>query len=116
LTAAEKKAQALNSHIQKVNANSALGGGGGGSRNRSKGSGGKALPRARGGVVTEQDAQRYGTLPGYAPGVDSIPAILSPGEAVLRPEVAQALGRETIDAWNQAAIQGKIKYYARGTA
>lgn len=33
-----------------------------------------------------------GIIPGYAPGVDSVPAMLSPGEAVLTPEAARMLG------------------------
>ncbi|RLV10232.1 hypothetical protein CTZ27_03160 [Streptomyces griseocarneus] len=55
-----------------------------------------------------------GVLPGYAPGVDSIPAMLSPGEAILRPEVAARLGVGTIDAWNAAAARGHIPRFARG--
>lgn len=45
-----------------------------------------------------------GIIPGYAPGVDSVLAMLSPGEAVLRPEVARAIGPATINAWNAAAM------------
>jgi hypothetical protein len=67
-------------------------------------------------MVTQFDAARYGTLPGYAPGVDTIPAVLSPGEAVLRPEVAKALGPSVIDSWNAAAMSGQLKGYAKGTA
>jgi hypothetical protein len=52
----------------------------------------KALARASGGMI-----------PGYAPGVDSVLAMLSPGEAVLRPEVARWLGEDTINAWNASA-------------
>jgi hypothetical protein len=33
-----------------------------------------------------------GTVPGYAPGMDVVPALLSPGEGVLRPEAVRALG------------------------
>ncbi|MEU9707992.1 transglycosylase SLT domain-containing protein [Streptomyces sp. NPDC047967] len=71
--------------------------GGGGS------SGKKAKGRARGGVV-----------PGYAPWVDSVPTILSPGEGVLRPEVTAAIGEPTINAWNELAIRGRISRHARG--
>lgn len=44
-----------------------------------------------------------GVVPGYAPGVDSVPAVLSPGEGILRPEVVRALGPETILGWNARA-------------
>jgi phage-related protein len=37
-----------------------------------------------------------GVLPGYAPGHDVVPALLSPGEAVLVPGVVRALGASTI--------------------
>lgn len=49
-----------------------------------------------------------GVLPGYAPGVDSIPAMLSPGEGILRPEVVRALGADTILGWNAAAKKNKF--------
>ncbi|MFJ4093440.1 hypothetical protein ACIPYS_17820 [Kitasatospora sp. NPDC089913] len=55
-----------------------------------------------------------GILPGYAPGVDSIPAILSPGEAILRPEVTAALGPALIHGWNAAARKGQLSRYAGG--
>ncbi|MFE7313814.1 CHAP domain-containing protein [Streptomyces sp. NPDC057555] len=47
-----------------------------------------------------------GVVDGYAPGRDVVPAILSPGEGVLRPEVVRALGPATIHAWNRAARLG----------
>lgn len=112
LDEAAKKANELNTGIGNVNSASSLGGGGGGGTNK-KGGGKKS---ASGGMVTAMDAQRYGTLPGYAPGVDTIPAVLSPGEAVLRPEVAKALGPGLIDSWNAAAMRGEVKGYARGTS
>lgn len=37
-----------------------------------------------------------GVIPGYAPGVDSVPTMLSPGEAVLVPELTRALGADWI--------------------
>jgi hypothetical protein len=43
-----------------------------------------------------------GVLPGYAPGVDSIPAMLSPGEGVLVPEAVRALGADWILGINAA--------------
>jgi tape measure domain-containing protein len=44
-----------------------------------------------------------GVVPGYAPGVDRVPAVLSPGEGILRPEVVRQLGASTIHAWNASA-------------
>ncbi|MEU7863484.1 hypothetical protein [Nonomuraea sp. NPDC049141] len=49
-----------------------------------------------------------GVLPGYRPGRDTIPAMLSPGEAVLRPEVVRFLGADTINALNSAAKTGRL--------
>ncbi|QNJ42020.1 transglycosylase SLT domain-containing protein [Streptomyces buecherae] len=82
-------------------AGKAPGGGGGGKPNR----------RARGGVINEGGG---GVLPGYAPWIDKIPALLSPGEAVLRPEVTNVLGEARINAWNEAAIRGQLSRHARG--
>ncbi|MEV3860710.1 transglycosylase SLT domain-containing protein [Streptomyces sp. NPDC050095] len=81
----------------------------------SKGKKSKGKRNARGGPVAQADVGRYGVLPGYAPWVDNIPAILSPGEAVLRPEVAHAIGDERINAWNAMAIRGQISRHARGS-
>jgi tape measure domain-containing protein len=50
---------------------------------------------------------RGGVLPGYAPGRDRVPALLSPGEAVLVPELVRLLGPDTILAANQAARRGR---------
>jgi SLT domain-containing protein/phage-related protein len=47
-----------------------------------------------------------GVLPGYAPGVDSILARVSPGEAVLVPELVRAIGPANILALN-AAYSGR---------
>jgi phage-related protein len=55
-----------------------------------------------------------GVVPGYAPGVDTVPAVLSPGEGILRPEVVRALGAETILAWNKKAMNGEIPRFASG--
>jgi phage-related protein len=41
-----------------------------------------------------------GVLPGYAPGQDTVPAMLSPGEGVLVPEAVRALGPGTVLALN----------------
>ncbi|ARZ66915.1 putative ORF9 [Streptomyces albireticuli] len=86
----------LNTHVGHVNE---ITGGNGGKG----GKGGGRTKKALGGV-----------LPGYAPGVDSIPAILSPGEAILRPEVAARLGTGTIDHWNAAAARGHLSRFAKG--
>lgn len=42
-----------------------------------------------------------GVIPGYAPGVDSVPAVLSPGEGVLVPEAVRALGADWVYAMNR---------------
>lgn len=43
---------------------------------------------------------RGGIIPGYAPGRDSVPALLSPGESVLTPGATRELGAGTILALN----------------
>jgi phage-related protein len=42
-----------------------------------------------------------GVVPGYEPGRDTVPAMLSKGEGILRPEVVRDLGPETITRWNR---------------
>ncbi|WP_260988046.1 transglycosylase SLT domain-containing protein [Streptomyces sp. CFMR 7] len=86
----------LDDGLGRISSRSPGGGGGSNSNKKPKG-------RARGGVV-----------PGYAPWVDSVPTILSPGEGVLRPEVTAALGESTINAWNELAVRGRISRRARG--
>ncbi|MEU5577776.1 transglycosylase SLT domain-containing protein [Streptomyces huasconensis] len=84
---------------------------------RSPGGGGTSGGRkknARGGIMRTSDVGSV--MPGYSPWVDNIPAILSPGEAVLRPEVTQAIGPDTINSWNALAIRGKISRHARGSS
>jgi hypothetical protein len=49
-----------------------------------------------------------GVLPGYAPGKDTIPAMLSPGEGVLVPEAVRALGPETVHALNAQFAGGRV--------
>jgi hypothetical protein len=67
---------------------------------------------AAGGVV---DGRRGVILPGYRPGVDDVPSMLSQGEAVLVPQVARAIGRDTIEAWNADGLAGrKVRFYATG--
>jgi SLT domain-containing protein len=43
-----------------------------------------------------------GVLPGYAPGHDTVPALLSPGESVLTPGATRAVGAPAINALNAA--------------
>ncbi len=45
-----------------------------------------------------------GALPGYAPGRDTIPAMLSPGEYVIRPEAARVIGLDWLDQLNRAHV------------
>src|SRR5690606_33882732 len=49
-----------------------------------------------------------GIVPGYSPDDDRVKALLSPGEAVLRPEAARALGVSNIMALNKAANNGPL--------
>ncbi|MGC0317308.1 phage tail tip lysozyme [Kitasatospora acidiphila] len=49
-----------------------------------------------------------GVLPGYEPGRDTIPAMLSPGEGVLVPEAVRALGPGTVLALNAAYGGGRV--------
>lgn len=46
-----------------------------------------------------------GIIPGYAPGQDSVPALLSPGESILTPEATRFLGPQAILALN--AMSGR---------
>ncbi|MFJ3634629.1 hypothetical protein [Streptomyces sp. NPDC090112] len=107
LNNAKDEAQGLDSALGNIS-NKAPGGGGG--------NGGKKKTHARGGIATQADVSMYGVMPGYAPWVDNIPAVLSPGEAVLRPEVTNALGETTINTWNALAIRGRLSRHARGTS
>lgn len=61
-----------------------------------KAAGGSFMRFARGGVV-----------PGYAPGVDRVPALLSPGEAVLVPEAVRLLGYRAVAGLNRLASGGR---------
>jgi tape measure domain-containing protein len=60
-------------------------------------SGGGVVGRAAGGAV----------LPGYSPGVDNIPYMLSAGESVLVPELTRQIGPENIMAANYEASHGR---------
>ncbi|WP_029136172.1 lytic transglycosylase domain-containing protein [Nakamurella lactea] len=55
-------------------------------------------------------------LPGYAPGVDSVAAMLSPGEGVAVPELVKAIGPATFMAWNAAASAGRRGFAFGGIA
>ncbi|GAA1961834.1 hypothetical protein GCM10009754_36150 [Amycolatopsis minnesotensis] len=57
--------------------------------------------------LPELKLARGGVIPGYAPGKDTVPALLSPGEAVLVPELVRAIGPSTILAANAAAMSGR---------
>lgn len=66
----------------------------------------RAVPLAGGGV-----------LPGYSPGNDTIPAMLSPGEAVLTPEAVKIVGARNILELNRQASgrpAGSRGHYAGG--
>ncbi|MFI6447819.1 hypothetical protein [Kitasatospora sp. NPDC050543] len=53
---------------------------------------------------------RGGVVPGYAPGRDTVPAMLSPGEGVLIPQAVRQLGGEGgITALNDAARAGRLQ-------
>ncbi|QCX75714.1 Chromosome partition protein Smc [Streptomyces sp. YIM 121038] len=104
---AKSEADGLDSALGSISRKSPGGGGGGNGKGKKKG-------RARGGLMRTSDVTSV--LPGYSPWVDSIPAVLSPGEAVLRPEVTNAIGEGTINAWNAMAIRGQISRHARGTS
>jgi hypothetical protein len=49
-----------------------------------------------------------GILPGYSPGTDSVLAMLSPGEGILRPEAVKALGADFIHSANRGARRGGV--------
>jgi hypothetical protein len=55
-----------------------------------------------------------GIIPGYDPGHDSVLAMLSPGEAVLRPEATRWLGADTIHTINAMARMGRLPAFAGG--
>ena len=65
---------------------------------------GDKLGFSGGGVV---QAAGGAVLGGYSPGVDSVPAMLSPGEAVLVPELTRAIGARNIMALNRKYSNGR---------
>lgn len=73
---------------------------------------GRSLHRASGGMVARMAGG--GILPGYRPGQDTIPAMLSPGESVLTPEATRLLGARTIMGLNRMASGRKGVVVGRG--
>ncbi|MGW6257617.1 hypothetical protein [Streptomyces sp. NPDC055085] len=70
-----------------------------------------------GGVVPGfADGGMAGVLPGFAPGVDSIPAMLSPGEGILVPEAVLGLGPDFVYWANEFFAGGRVKYADGGVA
>lgn len=71
--------------------------------------GGGVLGYAGGGLApaSRVRAARGLVVPGYRPGVDDVPAVLSRGEAVLVPELVRALGARRILAANAEASGGR---------
>ena len=59
-----------------------------------------------------------GTVPGYAPGQDSVPAMLSPGEGILKPQAVQAMGGPSIvnqlNAQSPSPVQPPVQHFADG--
>lgn len=68
----------------------------------------KSLVPALPGLPDVPSFRSGGVLPGYAPGRDSVLAMLSPGEGILRPEAVKALGKDFIHRTNAAAKGGGI--------
>lgn len=64
--------------------------------------------------LPELKLARGGVVPGYAPGRDTVAALLSPGEAVLVPELVRAIGAGPILAANAAAMRGRAGYSSGG--
>lgn len=82
---------------------------------------GSLLYGAAGGVVPgEAGPSGVRRVPGYAPGQDSQWARVSPGEAILVPEAARALGYGNILGWNRQFGRGRkstgLAYAAGGIA
>ncbi|MGE4164067.1 MAG: hypothetical protein AB7G23_20260 [Vicinamibacterales bacterium] len=72
------------------------------------GSGGFVAGYSGGGVVgSPKGYAGGGIIPGYRPGVDDIPAMLSRGEAVLVPELVRRIGADNIMRANREASGGR---------
>lgn len=74
----------------------------GGSSQPTFGGGGGDATFAGGGIW-----QGPGVLPGYAPGKDTLPAVLSPGEGVAVPELVQAIGPQRFMQLNWMYSNGR---------
>jgi cell wall-associated NlpC family hydrolase len=57
-----------------------------------------------------------GRVPGFAPGVDSHPAMLSGGEFVLAPETASAIGYDNLEQINKRHTARRVGFAAGGLA
>jgi hypothetical protein len=64
-------------------------------------------PRYAGGGMSPQRSNNGAVVRGYSPGQDTVPALLSPGEAVLVPELVRQIGARNILAANNAASGGR---------
>jgi hypothetical protein len=64
---------------------------------------------ASGGLVTGGMMRfaKGGIVPGYAPGIDRVPALLSPGEGILVPEAVRLLGARAVANINKLASGGR---------
>lgn len=68
---------------------------------------GSGTASGQGNVRFTTQAAGGGRIPGYAPGQDSHAGLMSPGEFVLVPEAARALGYGWLDAMNQGMGRGR---------
>jgi hypothetical protein len=75
--------------------------------------GGGVVGYKNGGIVQPVRANQGFVLPGYSPGRDTVPAILSPGEAVLVPELVRQIGARNILSANAAASGRKAANIGR---
>ncbi len=82
---------------------------------RPGGAGGGLVGFAGGGVVGDPvRLARGGVIAGYSPGVDTVPAMLSRGEAVLVPELVRQIGPRNILAANAAASGRAPTFWSGG--
>lgn len=73
-------------------------------------------------ALNKQGLALGGRIPGFSPGVDNYPAMLSPGEFVLTPEAASAVGYDRLDSFNRGMsparqpkkATGLVNHYAQG--
>lgn len=69
--------------------------------------------RPSGGLVPR--FAKGGIVPGYAPGLDRVPALLSPGEGILVPEAVRMLGARAIVNLNRLASGGRKSVFMSKT-